>query len=329
MVNLKDLNPDASLEAAYGARLRSAREERGWRQDDLAGRIGYTGRHVSGVENFRHQSPTRKFSIAVDVALGFVGYDGVVRARVAEDQARGAVAGVLPEYVALEGRAAEIRLFEVGVIPGLLQTREYAQALADGAVDRGVITREQADERVSFLMGRQAALLRDVPPVLIAVLDESCILRPVGGPDVMAAQLQYLIDFAAQPHTTLQIAPYSIGERRPFNRSVNLLTLQDRSVVSYVESETQGHLDRELGSVIPMVRAYHQFAERVSVADRLRGRVPPAPKGHPVTTETTTQQWVKSPTATTAALRRVGPAHRDHHRPRPRTRLEATRPARP
>ncbi|MEV0882318.1 helix-turn-helix transcriptional regulator [Streptomyces microflavus] len=257
MVNLKDLNPDASPEAAYGARLRSAREERGWRQDDLAGRIGYTGRHVSGVETC-HKSPTRKFSIAVDVALGFVGSTESF-----EREWRKIKHGVLlqgfPEYVALEGRAAEIRLFEVGVIPGLLQTREYAQALADGAVDRGVITREQADERVSFLMGRQAALLRDVPPVLIAVLDESCILRPVGGPNVMAAQLQYLIDFAAQPHTTLQIAPYSIGERRSFNRSVNLLTLQDRSVVSYVESETQGHLDRELGSVIPMVRAYHQL----------------------------------------------------------------------
>ncbi|MEV7165697.1 helix-turn-helix transcriptional regulator [Streptomyces microflavus] len=257
MVNLKDLNPDASLEAAYGARLRSAREERGWRQDDLAGRIGYTGRHVSGVETC-HKSPTRKFSIAVDVALGFVGSTESF-----EREWRKIKHGVLlqgfPEYLALEGRAAEIRLFEVGVTPGLLQTREYAQALADGAVDRGVITREQADERVSFLMTRQEALLRDVPPVLIAVLDESCILRPVGGPEVMAAQLQYLIDFAAQPHTTLQIAPFSIGERRPFNRLVNLLTLQDRSVVSYVESETQGYLDRELSSVIPMVRAYHQL----------------------------------------------------------------------
>ncbi|WP_151414751.1 helix-turn-helix domain-containing protein [Streptomyces griseus] len=257
MVNLKDLNPDASAEAAYGARLRSAREERGWRQDDLAQRIGYTGRHVSGVETC-HKSPTRKFSIAVDVALGFVG-----TADSFEREWRKIKHGVLlqgfPEYLALEGRAAEIRLFEVGVIPGLLQTREYAQALADGAVDRGVMTREQADERVAFLMARQEALVRDVPPLLIAVLDESCVLRPVGGPDVMKAQLQHLIDFAAQPHTTLQITPYSVGERRPFNRSVNLLTLQDRSVVSYVESETQGHLDRELGSVIPMVRAYHHL----------------------------------------------------------------------
>ncbi|MFD3414355.1 DUF5753 domain-containing protein [Streptomyces cyaneofuscatus] len=263
MVNLKDLNPDASPEAAYGARLRRAREERGWRQDDLAGRIGYTGRHVSGVETC-HKSPTRKFSIAVDVALGFVG-----AAESFEREWQKIEHGVLlqgfPEYVDLEGRAAEIRLFEVGVIPGLLQTREYAQALDDGAVDRGIITREQADERVAFLMARQAALLRDVPPVLIAVLDESCIRRPVGGPEIMEAQLQYLIDFAAQPHTTLQIAPYSVGERRPFNRSVNLLTLQDRSVVSYVESETQGYLDREISSVIPLVRAYHQ-SQNVSLS---------------------------------------------------------------
>ncbi|MEI7030677.1 helix-turn-helix domain-containing protein [Streptomyces pratensis] len=257
MVNRKELNPDAGPEAAFGARLRSVREDRGWKQDDLGGRIGYTGRHVSGVETC-HKSPTRKFSIAVDVALGFVG-----TAESFEREWRKIKHGVLlqgfPEYVGLEGRAAEIRLFEVGVVPGLLQTREYAQALDDAAVERGVITPEQADQRVSFLMERQSALHRTAPPMLIAVLDESCVRRPVGGPAVMEAQLRSLVGFAGQSNTMLQIAPFSIGERRPFNRSVNLLTLQDRSLVSYVESETQGHLDRELSSVLPLMRAYHQL----------------------------------------------------------------------
>ncbi|MFJ6514986.1 DUF5753 domain-containing protein [Streptomyces sp. NPDC091406] len=257
MVNRKEVNPDGGPEAAYGARLRREREARGWKQDDLGGRIGYTGRHVSGVE-LCHKSPTRKFSIAVDVAMGFTG-----TADSFEREWRKIKHGVLlqgfPEYVALEGRAAEIRMFEVGVIPGLLQTREYAQALDDAAVARGVITSEQAEQRMALLMERQSALLRTAPPMLIAVLDESCIRRPVGGPTVMDAQLQHLVDFATQSHTMLQIAPYSIGEHRPFNRAVNLLTLQDRSVVSYVESETQGHLDRELSSVIPVVRAYHQL----------------------------------------------------------------------
>ncbi|KFK90964.1 DNA-binding protein [Streptomyces sp. JS01] len=257
MVNRKEVNPDGGPEAAYGARLRREREARGWKQDDLGGRIGYTGRHVSGVE-LCHKSPTRKFSIAVDVAMNYTG-----TADSFEREWRKIKHGVLlqgfPEYVALEGRAAEIRLFEVGVIPGLLQTREYAQALDNAAVARGVITPEQAEQRMALLIERQGALLRTAPPTLIAVLDESCIRRPVGGPAVMEAQLQHLIDFAAQAHTMLQIAPYSIGEHRPFNRAVNLLTLQDRSVVSYVESETQGHLDRELSSVIPVVRAYHQL----------------------------------------------------------------------
>ncbi|SCD48570.1 DUF5753 domain-containing protein [Streptomyces sp. OspMP-M43] len=257
MVNRKEVNPDGGPEAAYGARLRREREARGWKQDDLGGRIGYTGRHVSGVE-LCHKSPTRKFSIAVDVAMNYTG-----TADSFEREWRKIKHGVLlqgfPEYVALEGRAAEIRMFEVGVIPGLLQTREYAEALARGAVDRGVMTPEQAEQRVSLLMERQNALLRTVPPMLIAVLDESCIRRPISSPAVMDAQLQHLVDFATESHTMLQIAPFSVGERRPFDRLVNLLTLQDRSAVSYVESETQGHLDRELSSVIPMVRAYHQL----------------------------------------------------------------------
>ncbi|MEV7915574.1 helix-turn-helix domain-containing protein [Streptomyces griseus] len=257
MVNRKEVNPDGGPEAAYGARLRKEREARGWKQDDLGARIGYTGRHVSGVE-LCHKSPTRKFSIAVDVAMSFTG-----TADSFEREWRKIKHGVLlqgfPEYVALEGRAAEIRLFEVGVIPGLLQTREYAEALDNAAVARGVITPEQAEQRMALLMERQSALLRTAPPTLIAVLDESCIRRPVGGPAVMDAQLQHLVDFAAQAHTMLQIVPFSVGEHRPFNRLVNLLTLQDRSAVSYVESETQGHLDRELSSVIPVVRAYHQL----------------------------------------------------------------------
>ncbi|MFG3408224.1 helix-turn-helix domain-containing protein [Streptomyces sp. NPDC048142] len=279
MVNRKELNPDAGPEAAFGARLRTAREDRGWKQDDLGGRIGYTGRHISGVETC-HKSPTRNFSIAVDVALGFTG-----SAESFEREWRKIKHGVLlqgfPEYVGLEGRAAEIRLFESGLVPGLLQTREYAQALADAAVERGVVTAEQADQRVSLLIERQAALLRTVPPVLIAVLDESCIRRPIGSPAVMEAQLQYLIDFAAQANTMLQVVPFSIGERRPFDRAVNLLTLQDRSVVSYVESETQGHLDRELSSVIPLVRAYHQLqavslsqTDSVDVIHQLRRGTP-------------------------------------------------------
>ncbi|MFF8913883.1 Scr1 family TA system antitoxin-like transcriptional regulator [Streptomyces sp. NPDC015032] len=265
LVNRKELNPEASPQAAFGARLRRLREERGWTQDRVGALVGCTGRHISAIETGR-KSPTLPFSRRVDVAM-----DATNTADSFEREWREIKHGNLlegfPEYVGYEGRATEIRLFQIGIVPGLLQTPEYARALANGDVWRGSITPEQAEERVSFLAQRQNALARARPPMLIVVMDESCIRRPIGGPEVMESQIQKLADFAALPNTALQVAPFGIGERRPFNLPVNLLTLPDRSMVSYAESHSQGNVDRESSSVLPLLTAYHQLqAEALSQA---------------------------------------------------------------
>lgn len=172
-----------------------------------------------------------------------------------------------PEYVTHEERAAEIRLYEVGVIPGLLQTPAYAATLEADAVRREAITQEQAGERVALAAQRQAALLRSPTPLLFAVLDEGCVLRPMGGPVVMAAQFDRLLEFAEQPNTVLQIAPFQMGERRPFSLPVTVLTLPDRSLMSYAESTQHGHLERNNALVLPLLTAYHQLqAEALSQA---------------------------------------------------------------
>lgn len=224
---------------------------------DLAALIGYTGRHVSGVETGR-KPPTRRFSMAVDAALGTEG-----TADSFEREWREIKHGVLlqgfPEYVGIEGRAVEIRLFNIGVIPGLLQTPDYARVIEESNLRRGSITSEQAAERVSFLMERQEALRRERPPMLMVVMDESCIRRPVGGPEVMGAQFDWLVEFAELPNTVLQVAPYDIGERRPLNLPTNLVTLPDLSMIAYTESQTRGHLERETTSVLPLLTAYHQL----------------------------------------------------------------------
>lgn len=266
MVNIKELNPESSPEAAYGARLRSAREARGWKQDDLGVRIGYTGRHVSGVENGR-KPPTRRFSIGVDAALGTEGTADSFE-REWREISHGSLLEGFPEYVGYEGRAVEIRLYEVGVLPGLLQTPEYATVLAESAVKRGAITPEQARERVSLVAERQAALVRkSAAPLVLVVLDESCIRRPVGGSGVMDAQLARLVEFAELSNTVLQVAPFDMGERRPFNLPLYILTLSDRQLMSYAESTQRGHLERESTSVVPLLTAYHQLqAEALSQA---------------------------------------------------------------
>ncbi|MFD6244158.1 helix-turn-helix domain-containing protein [Streptomyces roseolus] len=266
MVNRKRLEPGDGPGAAYGARLRRLREERGWKQEDLAGRTSYSGKHISAVETARRRA-TLALSKELDDAFGLAG-----RADSFEREWRRTRNGVLmegfPEYAHHERQAVEIRTFEIGLVAGLLQVPEYAEALAAATVARGSVTADEAAGRVAFQMERQQILERGRPPMVFAVLDESCIRTMVGGPRVMAAQLDRLVELAARPHTVLQVAPFAMGERRALNRLLTLLTLPDRSALAYTESQAQGYLEREVSTVASMFTAYHQLsAEALSQAD--------------------------------------------------------------
>lgn len=264
-VNIKELNPDSSPQAAFGARVRKAREARGWNQEELAQKTEYSSTHISAVETGR-KLPTLRFSRRVDVAFGTSDTTDTFERQWREVR-HGSLLEGFPEYVGHEGRAAEIRVYEVGVIPGLLQTPEYATVLAESAVKRGAITPDQASERVAVTAERQAALVRTHVPLVLAVLDESCLRRTVGSPAVMDAQFARLIEFAERPNTVLQIAEFTMGERRPFDLPLYILTLPDRQLMSYAESAQRGHLERDNKFVLPMLTAYHQLqAEALSQA---------------------------------------------------------------
>ncbi|WP_310726475.1 helix-turn-helix transcriptional regulator [Streptomyces sp. N2A] len=264
-MNKNELNPDRSPLAAFGARLRSRREARGWTQEDLASRTEYSSVHISAVENGR-KPPTLRFSRSIDRAFGTEATADAFEHEYREIK-HGALLEGFPEYVKYEGRAVEIRLYEVGVIPGLLQTPEYAATLEADAVRREAITPEQAEERVELVSRRQATLARTPSPLIIAVLDESCLRRPMGDPTIMEAQFHRLLKFAERPNTVLQVAPFSMGARRPFSLPVTVLTMPDRSIMSYAESAQRGHLERDIASVVPILTAYHQLqAEALSPA---------------------------------------------------------------
>ncbi|WP_329323853.1 helix-turn-helix transcriptional regulator [Streptomyces albidoflavus] len=265
MANRKKLNPDESPRAAFGVRLRTLREGRGWTQEDLSDRMGYSATHISGVEIGR-RTPTPKFTAIADKALG----TGESLARQGEAVLNPAILDGFPQFVVQEGRAVEIRLFELGAVPGLFQSSSYAAAIVGGATQRGAITEQQATERLALLTKRQRSLERTPPPQIYAVLDESCIRQQVGGPGVMSEALDRLVDIARLPNTVLQVAPFSLGERRSLNKPLTLATLPDRSQISYAESAHSGQLQRDTRFVSPLMTAYHQLqAEALSQADSI------------------------------------------------------------
>ncbi len=216
--------------------------------------MGYSGTHISAIETGR-RSPTPRFAAAADKAFG----TGDRFERQGRAVRHTALLEGFPEFVVHEKRATEIRLFELGIVTGLLQTPDYAAAITDGAVRRGAITEQQAEERLSILADRRASIERTPAPFIHAILDESCLRRPVGGASVMATQLDRLVEFAERPSTLLQIASYDLGERRAFDLPVTILTMPDRSLVSYAESAQQGRLERDTNFVLPLLTAYHQL----------------------------------------------------------------------
>src|SRR5262249_11000428 len=106
-------------------------------------------------------------------------------------------------YVSLEGAAALIRSYEPHFVPGLLQTEDYARGvLKPGAI--GQTSPDDIERHVALRMQRQDLLTRSDAPRFWAVMDETALRRPVGGPEVMRAQIDRLLEATKLPHVTLQ-----------------------------------------------------------------------------------------------------------------------------
>jgi transcriptional regulator with XRE-family HTH domain len=115
------------------------------------------------------------------------------------------------DYVGLEESASRIQTFELQFVPGLLQTEDYARAIAGHGAGRRAA--EEVEQRVALRMRRQRVLTRPGAPRLWAFLDEAVLRRPIGGPRVMRAQLKALLEWSSLPHVALQALPYERGGR--------------------------------------------------------------------------------------------------------------------
>ncbi|MGI5198945.1 helix-turn-helix domain-containing protein [Streptomyces sp. CA-288835] len=113
-------------------------------------------------------------------------------------------------YVSLEGAAGLIRSYEPHFVPGLMQTEEYAYGVMEsGAI--GQTKPEDIERHVALRMQRQELLRREDAPRFWVIMDETAVRRPVGGPAVMRAQIDKLLEVTKLPNVTLQIAPFSSG----------------------------------------------------------------------------------------------------------------------
>jgi transcriptional regulator with XRE-family HTH domain len=163
------------------------------------------------------------------------------------------------DLVWLESRAREIRSFDNTTLPGLLQIREYATAVIEAADFD--IAPELLERGVELRMARQGVLSGDNPPHLRVILDEALLRRLVGGPAVLRAQLDHLVQCAQRPNIEIRVLPFSAGAHASPYGAFQLITLDDPYPdVAYAETLTGG-VYVEMPLAERFVRAYDRLEE--------------------------------------------------------------------
>lgn len=169
---------------------------------------------------------------------------------------------VVPASIGLEDTATAMRMYAALLVPGLLQTRDYASAVLR-ALQPG-LDAEEFERWVDLRIRRQSLLDRADAPALWAILDEAALRRPVGGPQVMAEQLRRLAEAAGRPNVTLQVLPFGAGEHAGMDGGFTIFGFS-RSADSDVV-----HLDNTTGDLYlenpEEIQRYNEVFEQLHTA---------------------------------------------------------------
>ncbi|MFP8886421.1 helix-turn-helix domain-containing protein [Streptomyces mangrovi] len=200
-----------------GRRLQDLREKAGMRREEAAKVLHVASATIRRMETAEVALKIPYVRLLLE-AYGVTGHDAGTFVALAEEANRPGwwqrFRDVLPDWfsvhVSLESSARVIRAYEPHVVPGLLQTEEYARRiLRKGAVGRAV--KGEVERHVALRMERQRLLTRADAPRLWVLVEETALRRPVGPPQVMRAQVDRLLEEAERPNVTLQITEFSSG----------------------------------------------------------------------------------------------------------------------
>ncbi|MFJ8546405.1 Scr1 family TA system antitoxin-like transcriptional regulator [Streptomyces sp. NPDC093586] len=231
------------MAALFGARVRRLRTAAGMTQAELGEKTHVVSTRITQIERASGAKPTLELARALDAVLGadnlLVELWPYVYREAFPDWSR--------KFMAYSEQAVSIRQYAAHVVPGLLQTEDYARAVL--SLDALLDNEEELEERVAARMGRQERISTPGRPELCVILDEAVLRRPIGGRDVTQRQLERLLDATTDRRITVQVLPFDQGGHEAMGGSLTLLTLPDGSEVAYTEGSDYGQLIEEPAKV--------------------------------------------------------------------------------
>lgn len=240
-------NPNSSPVAFFAAEMKRLRGIAGMTQEQLANDAGYAPATIAAIETCR-LLPSEDFARGIDKSLGTDGHFERLQGLVEQTS-------VLPwfrDLVETERTAVSIQTYESYLVPGLLQTEEYARHAVSAS--RPMLSEDAIQRAVTLRMTRQEILRQDDPPRLWAIIDESVLHREVGSKDVMKAQCERLLEVGQWPHVAIQVVPDVNGAVCAYGKDFMILTFngsgkRPRAPMAYLEDMRTARYAREQDEV--------------------------------------------------------------------------------
>ena len=220
----------------FGAELKRRREDAGLTQVELGSRVFVSGGYIGQFEQ-AIRKPQLDVAQRIDGVLQTDGIFERLWRKLIKDQP---YTEYFAHAVELERLATEICEFAPAVVPGLLQTREYAQAVF--LASNPFATAEYIEELVKGRMDRKQLLNDATGPVYWVVLHEAALRIPVGGPAIMAHQLDRTAALMRERKVLLQVLPFAAGAHREMGKMMKLMEFEDAPPTVYTEGVLSGNL---------------------------------------------------------------------------------------
>nr|WP_306322928.1 MULTISPECIES: helix-turn-helix transcriptional regulator [unclassified Streptomyces] len=246
MTGPKDLDP-SSRRVMIGEELRHARERAGLTQQALGERLFVSGSYVGQME-----AGTRRILPDMAKCLDEQLNTGGFFTRNCEKANKSRFPDHFAEAAEAEAIATAIRQYAGMLIPGLLQTRAYAEAVFHAY--QPTAPDEKIDGLVADRLARGRLLDNPTTPLLWAILDEAALCRPVGGPQAMAEALQHVADLARRHRALVQVLPFGAGAHASLVGPLKLMEFENAPPLSFVDGPDMGKLTDD-----PATVARHTF----------------------------------------------------------------------
>ncbi|WP_326795819.1 helix-turn-helix transcriptional regulator [Streptomyces sp. NBC_01808] len=228
-------DPYDSPRTFYGAELRRLREDAGFSQERLSERVFCSPAYIAHFESCV-RLPQEEISKLLDDLFG----TGEHLQRLCLLARRSSYPDYFTDAADLETVATHLHDHAPLLVPGLLQTRDYARALNRATQP---LARDEAIEvRVQRRMERQRLLENPDQPAVWTVLHEAVLRTPFGGPTVMADQLRHIVSLARSHRIIVQVLPFAAAAHTFMNGMARIMTFAEGPSMVYVESAYSGAL---------------------------------------------------------------------------------------